>query len=351
MVYYEAKKGRIMLERKIFDFVTKNKLIEKGDKIILGVSGGPDSICMLAILHKISNEIGFEIAVCHINHGLRENADIDEAFVKDFSQKIQVPFFAKHVNIKEIAKEQKRGIEESGRMVRYQFFDEIMHQTDSNKIAIAHNCNDHAETIIMNILRGTGTRGLVGIEKKNGKYIRPLIETKREEIEEYLKQNHIVARYDESNADNTYTRNKIRNVVVPYIKKDFNPNIIEGLQRLSQIAKEQEEYLRKQTAKFYEDLCIEECNVTKDYEYNKSNNAEIIIDLKKFNQLDLLMQKKILFYAIDKIFGTTNRIEKVHIDAILKLCNNNIGNKYLTPNKNLKIVTQKKQLKIIAITG
>ena len=169
MVYYKAKKGRIMLEQKIFNFVTKDKLIEKGDKIILGVSGGPDSICMLTILHKISKKIGFEIVVCHINHGLRENADIDETFVKDFSQKIQVPFFVKHINIKKIAREQKRGIEETGRIVRYKFFDEIMAQTGSNKIAIAHNCNDNAETIIMNILRGTGTKGLVGIEKKKWK--------------------------------------------------------------------------------------------------------------------------------------------------------------------------------------
>lgn len=338
-----------MLDQKIFEFVTKYNLIEKGDKIILGVSGGPDSLCMLTILHKIAKEINFEIIVCHINHGLRENAKKDETFVKDFCKKINVPFFVKHADIRKMAEEQKRGLEETGRKVRYDFFDEISKQTKSNKIAIAHNLNDKCETIIMNILRGTGTKGLIGMQKINGKYIRPLIATKREEIEEYLKQNKLVARQDESNNDNTYTRNKIRNIVFPFLEKEFNPNIVETLNRLSDIIKEQEEFLQKQTIAFYQEVCVEELNVTQDYEYNKLNNAEIIIDLKQFNDLETILQIRILFYAIHKLFGTTQRIEKIHIDAILKLCHNNIGNKYLTPNKNLKIVTQKKQLKIIVL--
>ena len=340
-----------MLEQKILNFVTKYKLIEDGDKIVLGVSGGPDSICMLDILYKISKKINFEIVVCHINHGLRENAILDEEFVKEFCEERKIDFFVKHVNIAEIAKEQKRGLEETGRIVRYDFFDEIMKKTNSNKIAIAHNENDNAETIIMNILRGTGVRGLVGMEKISGKYIRPLIETKRFEIEEYLKQNNIVARYDESNDENIYTRNRIRNVVLPYVQKEFNPNIVTALNRLSDIAKEQEEYLETQTIKNYEKICIEEINLSNNYEQNKSNNAEIILDLKMFNTLEKVIQKRIILYSINKIFGTTKSIEKIHIEDIIKLCNHNIGNKYLTPNKNTKIVTQKKQLKIMAVSG
>lgn len=342
-----------MLEQKIFEFITKYQLIENGDKIVLGVSGGPDSICMLDILHKIAQKrlIDFEIVVCHINHGLRENAVIDEKFVENFCEKIEVPFFVKHANVKAIAQEQKRGLEETGRKVRYDFFDEIMAQTKSNKIAVAHNRNDNCETIMMNILRGTGTKGLSGMEKMSGKYIRPLIETNRADIEEYLQENKIVARHDESNDDNSYTRNKIRNIVIPYIEKEFNSNFVTALERLSDIAKEQEEYLQKQTELFYEDLCTEELNLTDDYEYNKLNHAEIIMDLKKLNSLEKVMQKRVIFYAIYKIFGTTKGIEKIHIEDIIKLCNNNIGNKYLTPNKNLKIVTQKKQLKIMAVSS
>lgn len=340
-----------MLEQKVYNFIKKYNLIEDGDKIVLGVSGGPDSICMLNILNKISqNElIHFEIFVAHINHGLRENAIIDEEYVKEFCDKIKIPFFVEHAKIKEIAENEKRGLEETGRKIRYDFFDKVMEQTGSNKIAIAHNCNDNAETIIMNLCRGTGLSGLVGIKKENGKYIRPLIEIERCEIEEYLEEQNIVARHDESNDENIYTRNKIRNIVIPFLKKEFNPSIVSSLQRLSDIVEEEEEYFDKYTEKIYKEICINEINVTKNYEYNRNNSAEITIDLKKFNSLEKIIQKRIILYSIEKIFGTTRGIEKIHIEDIIKLCNNNIGNKYLTPNKNIKVVTQKKQLKIISL--
>lgn len=328
-----------MLEQKIYEFVKKHQLIENGDKIVLGISGGPDSICMLDILCKMveKEQIDFQIFVAHINHGLRENAEKDEKFVEGFCKKREIPFFVKHVQLKELAKMQKKGIEEMGRIVRYDFFDEIFEKTGSNKIATAHNCNDNAETILMNLFRGTGMKGLIGIEKKNRKYIRPLLEIQRQEIEEYLKQNNIIARHDESNDDNSYTRNKIRNLVLPYLEKEFNPNIITTLQRLSDIIKEEEEYWQKEIAQIYEEICI------------SCSEKEIILDLRKFNELEKVVQKRMIFYSIQKLFGWAKGIEKVHIDDIIKLCNNNIGNKYLTPNKHIKIVTQKKQLKITAV--
>ena len=340
-----------MLEQEVYKFITKYNLIENGDRIVLGVSGGPDSICMLDILNKIAEKklIDFEIIVCHINHGLRENAIFDENFVKEFCKKIGVQCFVKHVDIKKIAEEQKRGLEETGRIIRYEFFDEILQKTNSNKIAIAHNINDKVETIIMNIFRGSGTAGLIGIEAQNGKFIRPLIEIKRVDIEKYLKEQNIVARHDESNDENIYTRNKIRNIVLPFIEKEFNPNIVDTIDRLSYIVKEQEEYLESQTEKCYNDVCEQELNLTPDYRLNNKNNATIVIDLKKFNSLEKVIQKRVILYSIKKIFGTTRGIEKIHIDDIIKLCNNNIGNKYLTPNKNLKVENKKKKLRISAI--
>ena len=302
-----------MLEQEVYKFITKYNLIENGDRIVLGVSGGPDSICMLDILNKIAEKklIDFEIIVCHINHGLRENAVIDEKFVKTFCEKIGVRFFVKHADIKKTAEEQKRGLEETGRIIRYDFFEEILQKTNSNKIAIAHNSNDKVETIIMNILRGSGPAGLIGIEAKNGKYIRPLIRTKRESIEQYLIEQNIVARHDESNDENIYTRNKIRNIVLPFIKKEFNPNIIDTIERLSDIIKEQEEYLDLQTVKCYGDICLQELNLTQNYKLNHENNSEIVIDLKKFNSLEKVMQKRIILHSIKKIFGTTKGIEKI----------------------------------------
>lgn len=331
----------MMLEQKVCEFIMKYRLIENGDRVVLGVSGGPDSIAMLNILSKIRQNglLDFEIFVAHVNHGLRENAKLDEAFVEDFCKKMKVRCFVKQAHVAEIAKREKRGLEETGRKVRYDFFDEIQQKVGANKIGIAHNQNDQAETILMNILRGTGIKGLVGIEKKNGKYIRPLLETQRFEIEAYLKEENMEARQDESNNDNAFTRNKIRNVVLPYLEKEFNPSVVGALERLSKLAKEQEEFLEKQIAQVYDEICISE---------NLPN--EIILNIREFNKQEKLMQKRIILYAIEKLFGSTKGIEKVHIEDVIKLCNNNIGNKYLTPNKRVKIGLQDKKLKITKIT-
>lgn len=334
-----------MLEEKVFNTITKYNLIENKDRIVLGVSGGPDSITMLDILNKLRNEnkINFEICVAHINHGLRENAKIDEQYVYKYCKKNGIDCFILNTNIKEIAQREKRGLEETGRKIRYKYFDEILEKTSSNKIAIAHNLNDNAETVIMNVIRGTGLGGLKGIDAINGKYIRPLIECNREEIEEYCDNQNLNPRHDESNDDNIYTRNKIRNIAIPYIKQELNPNIIETINRLSLIVKDDINYLNIQTENAYNNMCLEEKNITENV-YNMEKEARIILDLKKFNNENKAIQKRIILYAINRLFGTTQGIEKIHIEDIIKLCNNNVGNKYLTPNKRTKIVIKNKKI-------
>ena len=327
-----------MLKEKVLETIKNNNLIENGDSLVLGVSGGPDSISMLDILRKIKEEkiIDFSIVVSHINHGLRENAKIDEAYVKDYCEKYNIPFYVLHADVKKRAEEEKRGLEETGRDVRYEFYNEILEKTNSNKIAIAHNANDYVETIIMNLLRGSGPNGLKGIEINQGKYIRPLLECKRIEIEEYCEEEKLDPRHDESNDENNYTRNKIRNIVIPYIEKEFNPNIIETLTRLSEIVKEEQEFLNKKVEDFYNKICLEE---TLD-----QDEKQIVLDLRKFNEEETVLQNKVILYSIQKIFGNTKGIEKKHVEDMVKLCNNNIGNKYLTPNKNTKIVIQNKKI-------
>ena len=199
-------------------------------------------------------------------------------------------------------------------------------KTNSNKICIAHNKNDNAETLIMNILRGSGVSGLRGIEPKRGKYIRPLIECDREEIEKYCTEEKLNPRIDKTNFENDYTRNKIRNIVIPYIREEFNPNIINTLNRLSTLVKDQEEYFVDVIKEKFESLVIEE------------NNEEIQLDLKKFNKEKKVIKSRLLLYTISRLFGNTKGIEKIHIEDLIKLCENNIGNKYLTPNKNLKVL-------------
>ena len=171
--------------------------------------------------------MNFEIVVAHVNHMLRgEEAIQDEKYVEDYCKKNQIKFYAQRIDVKEYANNNKMGTEEAGRKLRYKFFEEVMNLTNSNKIAIAHNKNDKIETMIMNILRGSGIAGLKGIEpQRDNKYIRPLIECERKEIEKYCEENNLNPRIDKTNFENDYTRNKIRNIVLPYIAKEYNPNI------------------------------------------------------------------------------------------------------------------------------
>ena len=330
---------------KVLNTIKKYNLIENGDKVVLAVSGGPDSIAMLDILNKIrlENVIKFDIVVAHINHGLRENAKFDEEYVQEFCKRINVQFFVLHANIKEIAEREKRGLEETGRNVRYDFFNKVKSEVGANKIAIAHNANDNVETIIMNIIRGSGLSGLKGIEVVSNNYIRPLIEIERVIIEDYCKNENLNSRHDESNDENIYTRNKIRNIAIPYIKEELNPNIVETITRLSGIAKDDLNYLDLQTENAYKEMCLEEKNLKNDV-YNEDSESIIILDLKRFNKENVAIQKRVILYSINKIFGTTKGIEKIHIEDIIKLCNNNIGNKYLTPNKKTKIVIKNKNI-------
>ncbi len=323
-----------MLEEKVRKTIREYNLIEKNDSIVVGVSGGPDSMTLLSILLKLKEEFNLKIYVAHVNHMLRENAIKDEGYVKEFCEKNNIEIFIKKANISEIAQKEKIGLEEAGRNVRYNFFEEVLKNTESNKIAIAHNLNDKVETIIMNTLRGSGVSGLKGIEAKRKKYIRPLIEIERYEIEKYCIENKINPRHDESNDDNTYTRNKIRNIVIPYIKNEFNPNIIKTLNRLSEIIKEEDEYVQSETEKIFKEILLTD-------EKNK-----IEFDPRKFNEQEKVIQKNLILLAIKKVKGSTQGIEKVNIDDIIKLCNNNIGNKLIRPTKQLEIGRKNKRIYI-----
>ena len=322
-----------MLQEKVLRTIKENSLIEKNDKVIVGVSGGPDSMCLLDTLYDLKEKLQIEIIVCHINHGIRKEADEETLYVQEYCKNHNIPCYVKKENVKKLADEQKLGTEEMGRKIRYEFFEEIAIKEKANKIATAHTINDNVETVLMNLLRGSAVSGLKGIEIKRDialiAYIRPLRECTRAQIEEYCKEKKLNPKIDKSNLENIYTRNKIRNKLIPYLQEEFNPNIIETINRLSDLAKEDEEYFTQIVNKEYETLKIGE------------NENEIILDLKKFNMLPKVIKTRLLLYSINKVVGTTNGIAKIHLEDIIKLCNNNIGNKYLSPHKNIKIFVKK----------
>lgn len=325
-----------MLEEKVLKTLKKYELIENGNTIVIGVSGGPDSMALLNVLINLNRQNGLEykLVVSHINHGIREEADEETAFVQTFCKEKNIPCYVKKEKVIELAKKQKIGTEEAGRKLRYEFFEEVAKKQNASKIATAHTANDNAETVLMNIIRGSGTSGLKGIEaKRDNKYIRPLIECTRKEIEEYCKEHNLNPRQDKTNQENIYTRNKIRNILIPLLEEEFNPNIVTSLNRMSQIAKEENDYLQKQIENAYREVLIKE---------NLNDKKKWIeLDLKKFNMKELVIKNRLVLYTINKLQGSSQNIEKIHITDIIKLCQNNIGNKYLTPNKSIKVGVNK----------
>lgn len=327
------------MKQKVIETIEKYNLIKSGDKIVLGVSGGPDSITMLDILKDLKETMNFEIYVVHVNHMIRgQDAINDQKYVENYCNKNNIDFYTKAIDVQEIAKSKKIGVEEAGRIARYEAFEEILKKTNSNKIATAHNKNDKVETIIMHILRGSGVSGLKGISPiRDNKFIKPLIECSREEIEKYCEINKLNPCIDKTNFENSYTRNKIRNIVIPYIKEQFNPNIVETIERLSEVISSEDEYISEITQKEYEKLLI-----------SKQEN-QIEIKLKEFNILDNVIKSRLILLVVKNIFGSIQGIEKINIVDIIKLCKNNIGNKFLMPNKNLKVMIKDKKIYFIKI--
>ena len=343
------------MEEIVLNTIKKYNLINNGDKIVVAVSGGPDSMCLLNVLKNIREKFNLELFVAHINHMIREEADSETEYVKQYCEKNNIKCFVKMANVLEMAKQQKLGTEEMGRIVRYDFFNYVANKVSADKIAIAHTENDNAETVLMNLMRGASLEGLKGIEPIRGKFIRPLIECSRDEIEAYCEENKLDPKFDKTNNDNIYTRNKIRNLLIPYIRQDAKyfseivKNEYKNLVIFENVNKERHNIIDKNTnigTNQEENESQKNGDITELNDINKTNikktvEQQIILELKKFNILEYVIKSRILLYTINKLLGTTKGIEKINVEDMIKLCEKNIGNKYIIPNKNLKIFIKK----------
>ena len=318
------------IQQTIKEFLEKYNLNNPENTYLCAFSGGYDSMCLLHSLKQITPQN--RIVALHLNHNWRgEESNQEEENCRNFCKEIGVEFYSEKLS------SDIPHTETAAREARYEFFEEIYSKVEANKIAIAHNKNDKAETIIMHLLRGSGLSGLKGIEPiRDNKYIRPLIECERSEIEKYCDENNLNPRIDKTNFENEYTRNKIRNIVIPYIKKEFNPNIVETLDRLSEVATDESNYINRQVQNTYNKLLVEK------------TEKQIILKWKEFNLQEKIIKSRLILYTIKELMGSTEGIEKIHIESIIKLCDNNIGNKYLTPNKKIKIFVNDKKIFFIA---
>jgi len=336
---------------KVLTTIKKHNLIKENDKIVVGVSGGPDSVCLLHILNNLKEEMKFDIVVAHINHMIREEADEETEYVENMCKTMGVKCFVKRINVTQKASCEKMGTEEAGRNARYEFFEEVCKLTNSNKIATAHNANDNAETVLMNIFRGTSVSGLKGIEPiRDGKIIRPLIECERVDIENYCSSNHLEPRIDMSNFENVYTRNKVRNIVIPNLKEEFNPNIIGAINKLSNLATQEEEFVQRYTNNVIDEKLLVNVDeeIRNDLKLDGVQNC-FVMNVKEFNKLDEFLKSKVVVNIIQKVAGSIQGIEKVNVEEIIGLCSKNIGNKYLTPTKRLRVFINRGKVAFVAV--
>ena len=252
-----------MIKDRVKNTIIDNRLIDQGERIVIGLSGGPDSVCLFHVLYQLKEALGIELHAVHINHGLRPGAaDEDQKFVEKLCAAYKVPCDTFSFDVNRIAKEAGISGEDAGRQVRYRSFYEVAEKITAKtgasvKIAVAQNMNDQAETVLMRIIRGTGIDGLGGIEYRRGEkdsavIIRPLLDVTRDEIEEYCREHDLEPRIDLTNLEPIYTRNKIRLELLPYLRDNFNTNVITALNRLSKIAKEDKDYLYKRVGEVME---------------------------------------------------------------------------------------------------
>ena len=229
--------------------------------VLVALSGGADSVVLLNVMYALSKKYGFKIYSAHVNHGLRgEDAIRDEEFSKDISRLLGIECFSLRADVAKIASEMGISEELAGRRVRYEFFDSLMDKYNIEFTATAHHKNDNAETILMNIMRGSGIGGLCGIPYRRGRYIRPMLDVSRSEIEKYCSENNLSYVTDVTNADVVYTRNKVRNLLIPKLKEWFNPNIVDTLTTNAKIIGDDEDYISFVTDsefnKFYSDNSV-----------------------------------------------------------------------------------------------
>ena len=303
------------LFREILKVNKKYNLIENNDTIVVGFSGGPDSVFLVEMLKKLQNFINFKIYLVHINHLLRgKDAVSDENFSFEYAKKNNLEIFIKRIPVKEIAKEVGKTLEEVGREERYKFFSEIYKKVGANKIATAHNKDDQIETFLFRLIRGASLQGLEGIKIKNNNIIRPISEIYKKDILDYLNKNEIQYKIDKTNFENEFTRNSIRLDLIPFIEKRYN---IKFKEKIFSLIEE-----------------IRENNQNNSLNLSDFIDSENRIILEKIKFLSNFNKKNLLGIFLNKKNITVNRNK---IDEIENLIRSN-GTKKIDMNKNYRIV-------------
>lgn len=304
-----------MLEQ-VNEFIQKYHMLSQGDGVIVGLSGGADSVCLLTVLCELREIYDLKIAAVHVNHMIRgTEADADQQYAETLCRSCHVPCVVYKENIPELAADWGMTEEEAGRTFRYQCFREELNKRGFTKIAVAHNKDDLAETVIFNLIRGSGLNGLGGIRPVRDNIIRPLLDTKRTDIERYLNEKKIQFQTDATNHSLDYDRNRIRHKILP-VMKEINRNAVDHICNMAY-----------DTASLYEDIRHEAESVNIEY---VSDNA-VTLDRRKLRECSKTLQGEVILRAMEKLSGKRKDITRRHILSVQGLLENDTGKSVMLP--------------------
>jgi tRNA(Ile)-lysidine synthase len=316
------KPTEITPEQRILRFIKEKRLVTAGQKLVVAVSGGPDSVCMLYILAKLHRELGTELHVAHLNHRLRgTSSDADARYVAALSNQLGITSTVASRDVAAYQKKHKISLEEAAREVRYSFLADVASSAGAERIAVGHTSDDQVETILMHLIRGSGTRGLRGLRpvsrwqtgQRSLTVIRPLLEMSREETAAYCRQHRLNPRTDASNATLVPFRNRIRHELLPCLR-DYNPRITEALLRTARIAGDDLDYIDAEAARRGKRVA-------------RKQKGTIVLDKEGFNALHPSLKRHLLRTSIESLLGNIKDIEAVHIEEIMGILGKPSGKK------------------------
>ncbi len=307
-------------------FFQEHRINASRKPLLVAVSGGPDSVCLLHILNQLKSEFGLRIHVVHLDHKLRgKSSTADAQYVLDLCHVFGIPITIEQRDVRLYQKEHKISLEEAAREVRYNFFAEVADSIGAKWVAVGHTRDDHIETILLNLLRGTGTRGLRGLlpvrkwHSANNRLtiLRPLLDVSREETADYCRQHHLHPRLDVTNNSLTLTRNRVRLKLLPLLKT-YNPDIIEALLRTARIAGDDIALLEKTARRNSQKLA-------------DKHEHTVYVEKRKLLKLPVSLQRLVLRQLIEDIIGTLKDIESRHIEVMIEFLNKPAGKKICLP--------------------
>ncbi|OPY82382.1 MAG: tRNA(Ile)-lysidine synthase [Smithella sp. PtaU1.Bin162] len=295
---------------KVKQTIIKYGLLKNNERVVVGFSGGPDSTALVLTLAQIAPSIGAQLIIAHFNHGLRgQESNEDERFARKLAKKMNLTFISGKMNTEDDRK--SLSPEDFYRRQRYRFFNEVAKNNRAVKIALGHNLQDQAETVLLHLLRGSGLEGLKGIlPLRDGKYIRPLIETTRQEIISFLDKEKITYRRDSSNADKNHLRNKIRLELLPYLKKEFNPQIDVTIAQMAEIIRDENVFINE---------CVDKALKSP---YIQSGKNKIVMNMEYLGSLPVAIHRRLLKELLEDFNTQKNGVTFLHINLISNLLRN-----------------------------